>query len=147
VESSSIHNTEQTLLYKKIKSIYIVPKICNVWNMMIKETDGGSSVKYFEDLFEIWAFLLWRSKWSTHVHQTKDYNAYSQKKEDNFSKARRYKCSKCKEFGHKASDCKQLSEDKKDDEDTTPPKNQAQPRDTKKANAYFATAFATSRKK
>jgi hypothetical protein len=42
----------------------------------------------------------------------KDYNAYSQKKEDNFSKARRYKCNKCKEFGHKASDCKQLIEDK-----------------------------------
>jgi hypothetical protein len=48
------------------------------------------SVKYFEYLFEIWAFLLWRSKWSTleeamdlsqdrlileleHVHQTKVY--------------------------------------------------------------------------
>jgi hypothetical protein len=31
------------------------------------------TVKYFEDLFEIWAFLLWRSKWSTHVHQTKVY--------------------------------------------------------------------------
>jgi hypothetical protein len=30
-------------------------------------------VKYFEDLFEIWAFLLWRSEWSTHVHQTKVY--------------------------------------------------------------------------
>jgi hypothetical protein len=30
----------------------------------------------------------------------KDYNAYSQKKEENFSKARRYKCNKCKEFGH-----------------------------------------------
>jgi hypothetical protein len=74
----------------------------------------------------------------------KDYNAYSQKKEDSFSKARRYKCNKCKEFGHKASDCKQLREDKKDDKDTTSPKNQAQPRDTKKANAYFATSRKTS---
>jgi hypothetical protein len=46
---------------------------CNPSIQMSPLMDSLKGVKYFEDLFEIWAFLLWRSKWSTHVHQTKVY--------------------------------------------------------------------------
>jgi hypothetical protein len=61
----------------------------------------------------------------------KDYNAYSQ---NNSSKARRYKCN---DFGHKASNYKQSSEDKRDDKNNTPPKYQDQPSRNKEDECLF----------